>query len=377
MSPLLRAFAFAAVALALLSAVTASAQPSVQAFPGALGYGAIATGGHGGTVYHVTNLNASGAGSFEDAVSQGGRIIVFDVGGYIQLDGPISASSNLTIAGQTAPGGGIAVFGGETSFDGQNNDVVRGMRFRDGSLDPNWQSTSATPSSHLNAVNLGSATNMIFDHCCFEFAAYNNIDATACVNATIQYCIFADPIDEQQFNGHFETGPQTFIDNLWANSHGRNPLGKSNLQFVNNIVYNYQYAMTTGDSSGAFNWDVINNYFISGPSTTDANDAYYQVDSTQSAYATGNLLDGNNDGILNGSSSNTVNGATVLSSPYFNSTYSVPTTSLPTLTATNAFYTVTSNSGPYPRDQVDSQVVSQVLSLGTSGRLFGTQADTG
>jgi autotransporter-associated beta strand protein len=373
----LRNLAWLAVAASLLLTLAASAQP--LAFPGAVGFGANATGGHSGTVYHVTNLNNSGTGSFTDAVSQSNRIIVFDVGGTVQLDGPISASGNLTIAGQTAPGGGIAIIAGETSFDGKNNVIARYVRFRDGSLDPNWVSTSATPSSHLNGVNLGTTNETIFDHCCFEFAAYNNIDATACSNCTIQYCIFADPIDEQQFNAHFETGPQTFIGNLMANSHGRNPLGKADLQFVNNVVYNYQYAMTTGDSSGNFHWDVINNYFIAGPSTTSATDDFYQVDSNQSAYSIGNLLDSNKDGILNGSSTgSSVNGATLLSSYWFNSTTTTnPTANLPTLTAATAFPVIVSVAGPFPRDQVDSQVVTQVLSLGTSGRLFGTQADTG
>jgi autotransporter-associated beta strand protein len=378
---ILAAFLRAPARLGLLAALVfgvlpLSAQTPPLAFPGAVGFGANATGGHSGTVYHVTNLNASGAGSFEDAVSQSNRIIVFDVGGYIQLNGPISASSNLTIAGQTAPGGGIAIFGGETSFDGRSNIIARYVRFRDGSLDPNWVSTSATPSSHLNAVNLGTTNDTIFDHCSFEFAAYNNIDATACMNMTVQYSIFADPIDEQQFNGHFETGPLSFVANLWANSHGRNPLGKADLQFVNNVVYNYQYAMTTGNSGGVFHWDVISNYFIAGPSTTSATDDYYQVDDNQQAYALGNLLDGNKDGALNGSAANTVGSAVVLATYWFNSTYTSPTTALPTLSATSAFPVVTSIAGPYPRDQVDSQVVSQVLTLGTSGRLFGTQADT-
>src|SRR5689334_18005772 len=79
----------------------------VVAFPGALGFGAAATGGRSGTVYHVTNLNNSGVGSFRDAVSAGNRIVVFDVGGYISLSTAVSVSgNNITIAGQTAPGGG-------------------------------------------------------------------------------------------------------------------------------------------------------------------------------------------------------------------------------------------------------------------------------
>jgi autotransporter-associated beta strand protein len=348
---------------------------SVPAFSGALGFGNIATGGRGDTVYHVTNLNDSGTGSFRDAVSASGRTIVFDVGGNIQALSPVSVSSNLTIAGQTAPGGGIGIFGSEVSFSGASNDIVRFLRFRDGTLDPNYPGSSAT-NSHTNAINLDSATSMMFDHCSFEFAAYNNVDAVGAVNLTFQNCIFADPIAEQRFNCHFENGPATFIDNLWANSHGRNPLAKGNLQFVNNIVYNYGYAFTTGNSSGHFDWDIINNYFIAGPSTTSAGDAFYQVDSNQSAYAIGNILDSNKDAVLNGSADNST-GAVALSTYYFGASAAVPTSSLPTLSPVDAFKFVTSNAGPQPLDQVDTLVLGDVQSLGKSGMLWTTQTSTG
>ena len=102
--------AVAAVSLAALSARPAMAQ--LRSFPDAEGYGAVATGARSSpTIYHVTNLNASGAGSFVDAISVANRIIVFDVGGVINLSSAPSAKSNLYIAGQTAPGGGITING--------------------------------------------------------------------------------------------------------------------------------------------------------------------------------------------------------------------------------------------------------------------------
>ncbi len=104
-----------------------------MAFPGAQGFGKKATGGRTGVVYHVTNLNDAGAGSFRDAVSASNRIVVFDVGGYIQLVTAVSAKSNLTIAGQTAPGGGIGFRGGEISFASQSNIICRHIRIRPGS----------------------------------------------------------------------------------------------------------------------------------------------------------------------------------------------------------------------------------------------------
>ena len=116
---------------ALLSARVAFAQ--LPAFPGALGFGAYATGGRTGTVYHVTTLADSGAGSFRDAVSQPNRIVVFDVGGYITLSSAVSVNENITIAGQTAPGGGIGFKGGEISFANRSNIICRYIRIRPGS----------------------------------------------------------------------------------------------------------------------------------------------------------------------------------------------------------------------------------------------------
>jgi hypothetical protein len=125
----------AAVAAAVSSIPLTRAFGQLAAFPGAVGFGAGTTGARAGalsasSVYVVTNLNNSGAGSFRDAVSQSNRIIVFAVSGYEDITSPISAASNLTILGQTAPGGGFGVYGAEVSFYGQSNDIVQYMRFR-------------------------------------------------------------------------------------------------------------------------------------------------------------------------------------------------------------------------------------------------------
>src|SRR5215831_3461938 len=114
--------------LAITIAFTAASQ--IPAFPGALGFAANASGGRNGTVYHVTTLANSGPGSFRDAASQANRIIVFDVSGYITITSELALNDNLTIAGQTAPGGGIGITGNEVSCGSSTNIIIRHMRFR-------------------------------------------------------------------------------------------------------------------------------------------------------------------------------------------------------------------------------------------------------
>src|SRR5207249_4716457 len=135
--------------------------------PGALGFGGTATGGRFGTVYHVTNLNDSGSGSFRDAVSSSGRIVVFDVGGYINLASAVSVKGNMTIAGQTAPGGGIGFTGYEISFANQKNIICRFVRIRPGGSSPSTD----------DSLSFYRASNIICDHTSLEFAKWNNIDA--------------------------------------------------------------------------------------------------------------------------------------------------------------------------------------------------------
>src|SRR5438094_7517732 len=142
-------------AAAVFSAPLIAAPP---AFPGAYGFGANATGGRGGTVYHVTNLNDAGAGSFRDAVSSSGRMVVFDVGGYINLASAVSVQGNMTIAGQTAPGGGIGFTGHEISFANRSNIICRFVRIRPGGGSPSTD----------DSLSFYRASNIIVDHCSID-----------------------------------------------------------------------------------------------------------------------------------------------------------------------------------------------------------------
>ena len=340
----------------------------IVSFPD-VGFGSNATGGRYGSVYHVTTLDDSGAGSFRDAVSVPDRIIVFDVGGYIKLKSAISAKSNLTIAGQTAPGGGIGIEGGELSFAKDSNIICRYIRIRPG---------SETASHTDDALSLYDARNILLDHCSFEFAPWNDIDGVSdntnypVTNITFQYCLIADPTG-QQFGAHCEsvTSKWTFYRNIFANSHNRNPLAKINDTYINNVLYNCSAGYTTHTST-KFKHSIINNYFVFGPASTGTDNSWYQVDKNQSIYYSGNMKDTNLDGILNGSETTPYwyqGTGTVLSASWTNITDSISINS-----ATSAFRIATSVTGAFPYDQMDSLIINQVKTLGSgaTGYTAGT-----
>ncbi|HEU6448252.1 MAG TPA: autotransporter-associated beta strand repeat-containing protein [Verrucomicrobiae bacterium] len=361
------------VPLVILFPIISHAQ--IPAFPGALGFGASVTGGRGGTVYHVTTLADSGSGSFRDAVSHSHRIIIFDVGGYIKLNSAVSCAGDLTIAGQTAPGGGIGFYGGEISFSSRSNLICRYVRIRPGSF---------TSSDTDDALALANARTMIFDHCSFEFGPWNNVDAvsgdwqnTPVTEITFQNCLDADPT-YQQFGAHTESvnSTMTWVYSIFANSHNRNPLAKINTVFVNNVDYNCSAGYTTHTST-SFNHDIINNYFVAGPAS-GGDFPWYQIDNNQSMYFSGNLYDANKNSSLDGSVTAPLpgyqGGGTVLASPW-----SPVTATIPTYNAATAFRLCISQAGAFPRDQMDNLVVSQIKNLGngTTGTGAGTAGPDG
>jgi hypothetical protein len=338
----------------------AQAGSAPLAFPGAQGFGKKATGARNGTVYHVTNLDDSGPGSFRDAVSSSNRFVVFDVGGYIQLATAVSAKSNLTIAGQTAPGEGIGFRGGEISFANSSNIICRYIRVRPG---------SETASTDDDALSLYRAKNVMIDHASFELAPWNNIDAVSddwqnypVTDITIQDSLIADPTG-QQFGAHTESvsSQMAWYRNIFANSHNRNPLAKMNTVFVNNVLYNCSAGYTTHTST-AFQHDILNNYFIFGPASTGTDNTWFQIDQNQAIYSAGNLKDTNLNGTLDGTTTTPYwyqGTGTVLSKPWSSETG----TATPLDTASAARVAM-SLAGTLPRDSIDALVISQVMTLG-------------
>ncbi|MCD8182472.1 MAG: pectate lyase [Bacteroides sp.] len=234
----------------------------VVAFPGAEGFGRYATGGRGGEIYHVTNLNDNGEGSLRDAVSKPNRIVVFDVAGIINLESVLVFSSNLTVAGQTAPGDGVVLYGDRVSFSGAKNVICRYLRVRMGRQGPDGK----------DAAGIASGSNMIFDHLSVTWGCDENfsINGNDAFDITIQNSIIGQGLQNHSCGGLMQTTLQngiTLFRNLYIDNKTRNPKVKGLNQFVNNVVYNWgngaAYNMS-GDSEGESLTDIEDNYFIVG-----------------------------------------------------------------------------------------------------------------
>jgi len=231
------------------------------AFPGAIGFGVDTPGGRGGRVIKVTNLDAAGPGSFAEAVqTAGARVVVFEVGGVIDLDGTVLKISQpfLTIAGQTAPSPGISIIRGGVSIS-THDVVVRHLRVRIGDLDgtgrKGWEP---------DAMATTSGWNVVVDHCSFAWAIDENLSASGprfdgetvadwrkntSHDITFSHCIVAEGLSHsshargEHSKGtliHDNTRRIAVIGNLYASNAERNPLFKGGTQgiVVNNLIDN-------------------------------------------------------------------------------------------------------------------------------------------
>ena len=275
---------FTTMAAALVSAAALAQAP---AFPGAEGHGRYVTGGRGGKIIHVTNLNDSGTGSFREAVKSGNRIIIFDVAGVIALKSDLKIADNITILGQTAPSPGITLryF---TVQPGSNN-IIRFLRIRRGQeknindgADASWQRNK---------------TGIIFDHCSFSWS----IDEVASFydnnNFTMQWCTVAESLTNpghskgahgyggiwggklasfhHNFVGHLmNRGPRFngarygwtgYTSNKDYDTYKwKNTVQAENVDFRNCVMYNAQGTCYGGPGGGQIN--IVNNYYKAGPS---------------------------------------------------------------------------------------------------------------
>jgi len=277
--------------------VNAPTQTSANgaAFPGAQGGGAAATGGRGGNVIEVTNLNDSGTGSLRACVQASGpRTCVFRVGGIIHPKSQMRANSgNLTIAGQTAPGGGIVLQGDKMDVDTMlfltgSDTIVRYLTCSVG----NGGGHSPGPSSGATCIELASGNNqhnVIFDHISFRwwdnkpYLVMSNQGFSPITKTTMQWSMFYEP------NAGHVVGPMTddtggfadgdtdndFHHNILVNIGHRLPMYNTRSgRWVNNIVYNWQfYALLT---EGGVHMDIIGNRYI--PANLNSGNTNHEFD---------------------------------------------------------------------------------------------------
>lgn len=347
------------------SGLSVSAQQ--LAFPGAEGWGRFAKGGRTGTVYHVTNLNDSGTGSLRDAVSQPNRIIVFDVSGVINISSRMVFANNLYVAGQTAPGEGITVYGDGVSFSGASNTIVRYMRFRMGK----------GGTAGKDAAGIANGTNMIFDHCSFSWGldetfSINPDGKGSLGNITIQNSIMGQGLLTHSAGGLMQADSITLYRNLYCDNSTRNNKVKGINQYVNNIVYNWKNGcyLMGGDSEGTSFVHITNNLFINGPS--GGGNAITSGNADFHVYALDNWQDKNTNGIFDPYE---IPRSEYSGGPTFHEEPFAKYPELPAWQATDLVEKLLPEVGaslPY-RDIVDFYMVHQVKSFGTEGMLISSE----
>jgi pectate lyase len=261
----------------------------VIAFPGAEGFGKYATGGRGGQVIKVTNLNDAGPGSFREAVeSVGPRIVVFEVSGTIELKSQInisSSNSHLTVAGQTAPGDGITLKNYSLVIRSANNVIIRYIRSRMGDL-KNHEGNALTIRQDSNQ---SIPENIIIDHCSFSWGTDETMSIVNSKNITIQNSIISEGLNDSVhrkgrhgYGGIISGQNISVFNNLISHFTQRNlqfQIGsslkreESLIDFRNNVIYNWSDRASDGGTES--NVNLYHNYYKAGPASFEGSKPDY------------------------------------------------------------------------------------------------------
>ncbi len=258
------------------------------AFPGAEGFGKYASGGRGGKVVTVSNLNDDGPGSFRQAFKEypGEPItIVFSVAGIIELKSPLKISrSNITIAGQTAPGDGICLKGNsfiincagdKTGIRG--NIIIRYLRSR----------PAAKIANGVYGFNMENSQNIIIDHCSFTWANEECAAMYDIKNVTVQWSIISEGLYKanhhkglRAYGGVWGGQNASYHHNLISNQNSRTVRFNGSrahdtlavVDYSNNVIFNWKsanacYGGEVDIPGGKSNINLVNNYYIPGPAT--------------------------------------------------------------------------------------------------------------
>jgi len=342
-----------------------SGEPAL-AFPEALGAGKYTTGGRGGEVVLVTNLNDEGPGSLRKAVRKhGSRIVVFKISGNIELKSSLDINNgDITIAGQTAPGQGICLTGYPLKVKADNV-IIRYLRVRPGDVS----------GEEVDAFTCKDNKNVIVDHCSFSWGNDEVCSVYDNENSTIQWCIVSESMNQSDhhkgahgYGGIWGGKTASFIGNLMVHHISRNPRlhgsryhkqpDRERAEIVNNVVYNWKSKCMYAGEDG--NYNIVNNYFKPGPATSKSasNEFHEPYKPYSNYYISGNVMHGNQEITENNNLGLEMDeypaDSILVAEPYLISDY-VP------LTAQEAFDKVVEYAGAsYRRDAVDARIMEEV-----------------
>lgn len=279
------------------------------AFPTAMGAGAYSTGGRGGEVVHVTNLNDSGEGSLRWALTDvsnrgNSRTIVFDVSGVIQLTSDIYMSNNgnpgnyahgITIAGQTAPEGNITITGGKIFLVGIDDVVIRYVKFR----------STANVSGCLQSQG---GDNIIFDHLTgshveaaevtFSMVSNNADEEGLTTGKTIQNCLIHDSglgliLGDTSPPNDTHNEEHTIINNVFVNVGHRVPGkigGAVRMDIINNVAHNW-FARLIRLDDWSYTLNHVGNYYSKGGRNNERSNLAYYGTRNGKIYDSDNYID--------------------------------------------------------------------------------------